>query len=108
MFELAPYAARSETSWFGFPLTLRPEANVRRVDLLAYLDQQKIGTRLLFAGNLTRQPYMIGRHYRISGALTVTDQVMNDTFWIGVYPGLSEAMLDYAASQIEAFLGVGF
>ena len=51
---------------------------------------------------------MIGRHYRISGALTVTDQVMNDTFWIGVYPGLSEAMLDYAASKIEAFLGVGF
>jgi CDP-6-deoxy-D-xylo-4-hexulose-3-dehydrase len=99
---------QSEPSWFGFPLTLRPEANVRRVDLLAYLDQQKIGTRLLFAGNLTRQPYMIGRHYRVSGALTVTDQVMNDTFWIGVYPGLSEAMLDYAASQIEAFLGVGF
>ena len=99
---------QSEPSWFGFPLTLRPEANVRRVDLLAYLDQQKIGTRLLFAGNLTRQPYMIGRHYRISGALTVTDQVMNDTFWIGVYPGLSEAMLDYAASKIEAFLGVGF
>lgn len=99
---------RSEPSWFGFPVTLRPEAGVSRVDLLRYLDQYKIGTRLLFAGNLTRQPYFQGRRHRVSGDLTNTDRIMNDTFWIGVYPGLTEAMLDYAASRIETFLGLNF
>ncbi|MDS4041734.1 MAG: lipopolysaccharide biosynthesis protein RfbH [Candidatus Competibacter sp.] len=99
---------RGEPSWFGFPLTLRPEAGVTRVDLLRYLDQYKIGTRLLFAGNLTRQPYFRGRPYRVSGELVNTDRVMKDTFWVGVYPGLSEAMLDYAAERLEAFFGVNF
>ncbi len=98
----------SDPSWFGFPLTLKPQAPVQRVDLLTYLDQQKIGTRLLFAGNLTRQPYMTGRKYRVAGDLVHTDVVMNNTFWIGVYPGLSTDMLDYAASRIESFLGVRF
>ncbi|QCP53495.1 lipopolysaccharide biosynthesis protein RfbH [Trinickia violacea] len=98
----------SDPSWFGFPITLRPEADVRRVDLLTYLDQEKIGTRLLFAGNLTRQPYMIGRHYRVSADLTNTDIVMNNTFWVGVFPGLDEARLDYLATKIETFLGVNF
>jgi CDP-4-dehydro-6-deoxyglucose reductase, E1 len=98
----------SDPSWFGFPMTLRPAANTSRVDLLTYLDQYKIGTRLLFAGNLTRQPYMIGRHYRVSGDLTNTDRVMNDTFWIGVYPGLTREMLDFAIEKIEAFFGVNF
>ena len=79
-----------------------------RVDLLRYLDQNKVGTCLLFAGNLTRQPYFQGRHYRVSGELKNTDIVMNDTFWIGLYPGLTEAMLDYAAGTIETFLGVNF
>jgi len=100
--------ANSDPSWFGFPMTLRPEANLSRVDLLTYLDQAKVGTRLLFAGNLTRQPYMIGRNYRVVGDLDNSDRVMNDTFWIGVFPGLSEAMLDHAASKIETFLGVNF
>jgi CDP-6-deoxy-D-xylo-4-hexulose-3-dehydrase len=98
----------SDPSWFGFPMTLKPEANLRRVDLLTYLDEHKIGTRLLFAGNLTRQPYMIGRNYRVSGDLTNTDRVMHDTFWIGVYPGLTREMLDFAVGKIEAFLGVNF
>lgn len=98
----------SEPSWFGFPITLREPAAVARVDLLKYLDQYKIGTRLLFAGNLTRQPYFKGRQYRVSGELTNTDTVMNNTFWIGVYPGLTEPMLDYAAGRIEAFFGVNF
>jgi CDP-6-deoxy-D-xylo-4-hexulose-3-dehydrase len=98
----------TEPSWFGFALTIRPQANVRRVDLLTYLDQEKVGTRLLFAGNLTRQPYMTGRHYRVSGELTQTDAVMENTFWIGVFPGLGEAQLDYAATKIETFLGVNF
>jgi CDP-6-deoxy-D-xylo-4-hexulose-3-dehydrase len=98
----------SDPSWFGFPMTLRPAANTSRVDLLTYLDQYKIGTRLLFAGNLTCQPYMIGRNYRVSGELINTDRVMNDTFWIGVYPGLSEAMLSFAVDKLEAFFGVNF
>jgi CDP-6-deoxy-D-xylo-4-hexulose-3-dehydrase len=63
---------------------------------------------LLFAGNLTRQPYFEGRTFRISGELKNTDNIMNNTFWIGVYPGLTEAMLDYTASQIESFFGVNF
>ena len=98
----------SEPSWFGFPLTLKPAANVNRVALLQYLDQHKIGTRLLFAGNLTRQPYMIGRNFRVSGELTNTDRVMRDTFWIGVFPGLTREMLDYTIEKLEQFFGVGF
>ena len=98
----------SDPSWFGFLMTIKLEANIRRVDLLSYLDQEKIGTRLLFAGNLTRQPYMQGRNYRVSGDLTHTDTVMNDSFWVGIYPGLTEEMLDFTATKIESFLGVGF
>lgn len=98
----------SDPSWFGFLMTLREEAGIRRVDLVNYLDQNKIGTRLLFAGNLARQPYMIGRNFRISGELTHTDYVMNNSFWIGVYPGLSRDMLDFSIEKIESFLGVNF
>jgi CDP-6-deoxy-D-xylo-4-hexulose-3-dehydrase len=97
----------SDPSWFGFLMTIKPEANIRRVDLLSYLDQEKIGTRLLFAGNLTRQPYMQGRNYRVSGDLTHTDIVMNDSFWVGIYPGLTEEMLDFVADKIKSFLGLG-
>lgn len=100
--------ARSAPSWFGFPITLRSNAPTTRGDLLNYLNQFHVGTRLLFAGNLTRQPYMIGRNYRISGELTNTDIVMHNTFWIGVQPSLSEEMLDYSASRIETFLGINF
>jgi CDP-6-deoxy-D-xylo-4-hexulose-3-dehydrase len=72
------------------------------------LDQEKIGTRLLFAGNLTRQPYMLGKNFRVSGGLKNSDRVMNDTFWIGVQPALTEEMLDYSAAKIENFLGLNF
>jgi CDP-6-deoxy-D-xylo-4-hexulose-3-dehydrase len=108
-FLLLPEATpNSEPSWFGFPITLRPEANVNRVDLLRYLDQQRIGTRLLFAGNVTRQPYMKGRNFRVAGELTNTDLVMNNTFWIGCYPGLSKEMLDFVIAKLEAFWGLNF
>jgi CDP-6-deoxy-D-xylo-4-hexulose-3-dehydrase len=96
----------SDPSWFGFPITLKESCPVTRLDLLNYLDQNKIGTRLLFAGNLTRQPYMISANYRISGDLNNTDNVMNNTFWIGVQPALTQEMLEFAASKIESFLGV--
>ena len=78
------------------------------MDLTTYLDQNKIGTRLLFAGNLTRQPYMKDAIYRISGELTNTDNVMNNTFWIGVQPALTKEMLEYVINQIEVFLGINF
>jgi len=96
----------SDPSWFGFPITLKPDAPVSRVDLLTYLDQEKVGTRLLFAGNLIRQPYMAERHFRVSGDLSQTDMVMNQTFWVGVQPALSEAMLETTAAKIKQFLGL--
>jgi CDP-6-deoxy-D-xylo-4-hexulose-3-dehydrase len=98
----------ADPSWFGFLLTLREQSKTRRVDLLEYLDQYRIGTRLLFAGNLTRQPSMTDRQYRVCGDLTNTDRIMHDTFWLGVYPGLTEEMLDFVASKLEAYFGVNF
>jgi CDP-6-deoxy-D-xylo-4-hexulose-3-dehydrase len=98
----------SDPAWFGFPITLKDNAPVGRVDLLAYLDQQKIGTRLLFAGNLTRQPYMRGQQFRVVGDLVNTNHIMNNTFWIGVQPALTADMLAYAARHIETYLGVDF
>ncbi|MEC5216775.1 CDP-6-deoxy-D-xylo-4-hexulose-3-dehydrase [Actimicrobium sp. GrIS 1.19] len=98
----------SDPSWFGFPITLKENCPVTRLDLLTYLDQNKVGTRLLFAGNLTRQPYMENVEYRISGDLSNTDNVMENTFWIGVQPALTREMLEYAALKIETYLGLNF
>lgn len=94
----------SDPSWFGFPITLRPESCVSRVELLRHLDQHKIGTRLLFGGNLTRQPYFEGWEYRVVGDLENTDRIMHDTFWVGVYPGLSDDALSFTAVQITDFI----
>lgn len=98
----------SDPSWFGFPITVKSESPVSRLDLTTYLDQNKIGTRLLFAGNLIRQPYMLNAKYRVSGELTNTDNVLNNTFWIGVQPALSKEMLEYVAHTIETYLGLNF
>ena len=104
--QLTEATEHSDPSWFGFPITVKPNSPVKRLDLLTHLDEYKIGSRLLFAGNLTRQPYMKGANYRISGDLTNTDNVMNNTFWIGVQPALTHEMLEFAASKIEWYLGV--
>jgi CDP-6-deoxy-D-xylo-4-hexulose-3-dehydrase len=102
---LMPEATRgSDPSWFGFMMTLLPHVKQTREQLTAYLEKHKIGTRLLFAGNLTRQPYFSGRPHRVSGTLENSDLVMTRTFWIGVYPGLSEEMLNYSAAKIIEFL----
>jgi CDP-6-deoxy-D-xylo-4-hexulose-3-dehydrase len=106
--QLPEVAEGSDPSWFGFPITVRECSPVSRLDLTTYLDQNKVGTRLLFAGNLTRQPYMINAKYRVSGELTNTDNVMNNTFWIGVQPALTREMLEFTVGKIEAFLGVNF
>ena len=94
----------SSPSWFGFPLSLREGVHFSRLELLRYLESKKVGTRLLFAGNITRQPYMKNVNYRISGSLDVTDYVMNNTFWLGIYPGLTSEMLDYVAGCIGNFM----
>jgi len=98
----------SEPSWFGFPLVVKESSGIKRTDLINFLDQNKIGTRLLFAGNLTKQPYMVGRNFRVSGELTNTDVVMNQTFWLGTFPGLGQEQLDYIAEKLEEYFGVSF
>ena len=108
-FLILPWATQNaDPSWFGFPITLRENSPVRRIELLTYLDQEKIGTRLLFAGNLTRQPYMQQKNYRVVGDLKNSDRVMTDTFWIGVQPALTDEMLEYTVSKIEQYLGINF
>ena len=94
----------SDPSWFGFPITIKPESNINRIDLLKFLDNHKIGTRLLFSGNIIRQPYFKNLNYRIFGELTNTDVIMNHSFWLGVYPGINEKMLDFIIAKISVFL----
>jgi CDP-6-deoxy-D-xylo-4-hexulose-3-dehydrase len=106
--ELPQPTENSDPSWFGFPITIKENSPVSRLDLISYLDQNKIGTRLLFAGNLTRQPSMIGAEFRVSGQLINTDRVMSQTFWIGVQPALNHEMLNYICCKIESFLGLTF
>ena len=106
--ELTIPTENSTPSWFGFPITVKSDSGVSRLDLTKYLDQNKIGTRLLFAGNLTRQPYFEDIEYRIVGDLINTDITMSQTLWLGIYPGLDTAQLDYVAEKMEEFFGVGF
>ena len=94
----------SDPSWFGFPIGVRENAPFNREDLIRALDAKKIGTRLLFGGNLLRQPAYEGCEYRVVGDLPNTDFVMNNVFWIGVYPALTRPMLDYVAEAIHAFI----
>lgn len=94
----------SAPSWFGFPITVAEGAPFTRNALVRFLEEQKIGTRLLFGGNLIRQPAYRGHAYRIVGALTNSDRIMNNTFWIGVYPGLSESMLRFSIDSIHHFV----
>ncbi|MDT0453978.1 lipopolysaccharide biosynthesis protein RfbH [Streptomyces hesseae] len=94
----------SDPSWFGFVITVAPEAPFSRAELVHHLEERKIGTRRLFAGNLTRQPAYIGREHRVVGTLANSDIITEHTFWIGVYPGLTEEMLDYVISTVKEFV----
>jgi CDP-6-deoxy-D-xylo-4-hexulose-3-dehydrase len=94
----------SDPSWFGFAITIRPEAPFDRHHLIRYLRSRKIDVRLLFGGNLTRQPAYQSVPYRTVGGLKNTDVVMNQTFWIGVYPGLTEQMITYMVDTLSAFI----
>jgi len=105
-FILPKWSDKAEPSWFGFLLSVREDAGFKRDDVIKFLNQKKIGTRLLFAGNLTKQPYFVERDikYRTEGDLKNTDFIMNNTFWIGVYPGLNKEMLDYMVNCFEEFI----
>lgn len=103
-FILPEIEPNTEPSWFGFLLTVRKDAGFSKTDIVTYLEKNKIATRMLFAGNLTRHPCFEGVEYRICGELANTDRVMNDTFWIGVYPGLTKKMIEYMIKKIEVFL----
>jgi CDP-6-deoxy-D-xylo-4-hexulose-3-dehydrase len=94
---------KSDPSWFGFPITVHDDAPFKRDELLIYLNEKKIGTRLLFGGNLIHQPYMAGRNYRVCGSVENSDRVMRQTFWVGVYPGLGEAAIDYIIDSVNSF-----
>jgi CDP-4-dehydro-6-deoxyglucose reductase, E1 len=94
----------SDPSWFGFPIGVKTDAPFTRDQLTRALEAKKIATRLLFAGNLLRQPAYQGCEYRVVGELTNTDFVMNQVFWIGVYPGLSTEMLDFIVKTATEFV----
>jgi CDP-4-dehydro-6-deoxyglucose reductase, E1 len=104
VFILPEATPNSDPSWFGYVLTLRADAPFTRDALVRHLDAHKIGTRLLFGGNLLRQPYMRGRDVRVVGDLANADIVTERTFWIGLYPGLTQAHLDYAVDTIRHFV----
>ena len=93
----------SNPSWFGFPLSLKKNSKFNRNDLIKYLNDNKIGTRLLFSGNLIKQPYMKDVNFKVQGELKNTDFVMENTFWIGLYPGLSKEQLQYSVLKIKDF-----
>ena len=94
----------AEPSWFGFPIGVRPDAPFSREELIRSLEGKRIATRLLFGGNLLRQPAYKDSEYRVIGELPNTDFVMNNVFWIGVFPGLSKPMLDYVAGAFADFV----
>jgi CDP-6-deoxy-D-xylo-4-hexulose-3-dehydrase len=92
----------SEPSWFGFPIAVREDARVSRADMINQLEKRRIATRLLFGGNLLRQPAYVGIRRRTAGGLKNTDFVMNQLFWIGLFPGISGAMIQYIRESVEA------
>ena len=106
--EIAEPTKNSNPSWFGFPITLKESSGTQRVDLIKFLDQNKIGTRLLFAGNLINQPYFENVTYRVSGSLKNTDKTMNQTFWVGVQPSIGKDQYDFIAAKLEEFFGLNF
>jgi CDP-6-deoxy-D-xylo-4-hexulose-3-dehydrase len=106
--ELPSATENSNPSWFGFPIILKENSGTNRLDLLRYLEENKIGTRLLFSGNITRQPYFQEVKYKIVGDLKNTDRIMNNLFSLGIHPNLEKAQLDYVILKLEEYFGVNF
>jgi CDP-6-deoxy-D-xylo-4-hexulose-3-dehydrase len=103
LFVLPEPSPGTNPSWFGFLMTVRDDAPFGRDDIVRHLNERRIGTRLLFGGNLTRQPYMIGRRFKAHGDLANSDRVMRNAFWIGLYPGLSPEAIAYMVQTIRDF-----
>lgn len=104
---ILPKASKlSDPSWFGFPITIRKNKFFTRDEIISYLNKRNIGTRLLFAGNVTKQPYMKKNKYKISGKLKNTDLIMKNTFWLGVFPGLEKKHLQYVIEEISNFINL--
>jgi CDP-6-deoxy-D-xylo-4-hexulose-3-dehydrase len=97
--------SKSSPSWFGFILTIK-KAPFTRNEIINFLEKKKIATRLLFAGNIIKQPCFEGIKYRVYGDLKNTDLIMKNSFWIGVYPGLSEEMIEYIINSFNEFLNL--
>jgi CDP-6-deoxy-D-xylo-4-hexulose-3-dehydrase len=102
--QFVKHTNNSDPSWFGFPMTIKSDSRFKRIDLLRFLESRKINTRLLFAGNITKQPAFKGIDFRIHGKLSNTNLIMNNSFWIGVFPGLSQQMLEYMVESISEFM----
>ncbi len=94
----------SDPSWFGFPILVKSDAPFSRADIVNYLEKNKIATRMLFGGNLTKQPAYSKIKYRIVGGLKNTDLIMNNLFWIGVYPGITRDKMEYIRNIFSKFL----
>ena len=103
-FILPEATAKADPAWFSFIVTLKPDCPFTRDELTAFFNEHLIETRNLFAGNLTKQPGFINKVYRIAGSLANTDYIMNNTFFLGTYPGLTETMIDYIAGTLEKFV----
>ena len=103
-FVLPVATPKSQPSWFGLPLTVRETAPFSRSEIVAYLEEHRIATRLLFGGNLLRQPAYAGLPRRVVGSLVNADVIANSTFWIGVFPGLTDAMIDYMVQTVQEFV----
>jgi CDP-6-deoxy-D-xylo-4-hexulose-3-dehydrase len=95
---------KSNPSWFGFAITIRPGAPFSRLELVQHIESRRIGTRLLFGGNLMRQPAYIGMPHRVVGPLTNADIITDNTFWLGVYPGLTDEMVDFMIATVAEFI----
>jgi CDP-6-deoxy-D-xylo-4-hexulose-3-dehydrase len=95
---------KAEPSPFGFALTVREGAGFTKSEIVAFIEGKNIATRQLFAGNMVRQPAYRGRNFRAVGDLAGADMIMNGTFWVGVYPGIDQAMLDYVADAFHEFM----
>lgn len=105
-FILPKKTKNSQPSWFGFPILVKENAPFNRGHIVSYLEKNRIATRMLFGGNLTKQPAYKEMKYKVSGTLNNTDSVMNNLFWIGVYPGINKQMLNYIFKKINSFINV--
>jgi CDP-6-deoxy-D-xylo-4-hexulose-3-dehydrase len=104
-FLILPEATKnSEPSWFGFPITVKKDAPFTRFELVQHIESRRIGTRQLFGGNLLRQPAYLKSPMRVVGDLANADFITENTFWIGVYPGLTEEMISYMLQEIQGFI----